>query len=359
LIEKIVNMNRIKFSVLDELFKDKFSKKDKSISIHIDLHSILEPLYDAKNYEETNWLTDKTNTVITSCIINLCAHYRLYFGKNKLASRIYLYFGNEKPRNNSEYYNEYGYKFFDKYSKDNEDHKPINKEIFSSLKLIKTIVTYIPGVYYIDCKNIEPMNSCSYMITNDPDDFNLVLSKDSLWFQTISLSKTEVLRLKRDESFLITRENVIDILLKGFAYENQFVNYELLSVLFSFAGIKSRDIKGLSGYGYAKIIKILDLAIERGILRAKYTHIKNVIDEIYNGNQSEYLMNVFRAIDLTFQLNNLTTAQKTSLTDCIKDKFNKRDLLRLNQLLFTGENSLMLDELFKYSDEVKPKTIKW
>ena len=359
MIEKIVNMNRIKFAVLDELFKDKFTKKDKSVSVHIDLHTILEPLYDSKNYEETNWLNDKTNTVITSCIINLCAHYRLYFGKNKLASKIYMYFGSDKPRNNSEYYDEYGYKFFDKYSKDNEDFKPINKEIYFSIKLIKTIIAYIPGVYYIDCKNIEPMNACSYMVTNDPADYNLVITKDSLWFQAISLSNTEVLRLKRDESFIISRENIVDILLKDAAYENQFVNYELLSVIYSFAGLKSRDIKGLSGYGYAKIVKILDLAIERGLLRAKYTHIKNVIDEIYNGNQSDYLMNVFRAIDLTFQLNDLTTAQKTTLTDCVVDKFNKRDLLRLNEIVFTGENSLMLDELFKYPHESKSKSIDW
>jgi hypothetical protein len=352
-------MNRIKFAVLDELFKDKFEKKHKEVSIHIDLHTILEPLYDSKNYEETNWLNDKTNTVMTACIINLCAHYRLYFGKNKLATKIYLYFGSEKPRNNSEYYNEYGYKFFDKSSKDNEDYKPINKEVYFSLNLIKTIATYIPGVYYIDCKNTEPMNSASYMITKDPSDFNLVLSKDPLWYQCIALTNTEILRLKRDESMLITRENILEFLLKGAAYENQFVSYEQLSILYSFAGLKSRDIKGLSGYGYTKIVKILDLAIERGLLRSKYTHIKNIIDEIYNGNQEDYLVNVFRAIDLTFQLNNMTTAQKTSLTDCIKDKYNKRDMLKLNQLVFTGENSLMLDELFKYAEQPKSTNLKW
>ena len=351
-------MNRIKFSVLDELFGDKFKNEKKNISIHIDLHTIFEPFYDFKNYEETNWLNEKTNTIITACVINLCAHYRLYFGKNKIKSKIYMYFGSEKSRNNSEYYPEYGYKFFDKYSKDNEDFKPVNKEIYFSLKLIKTISMYIPGVYYIDCGKIEPMNACAYIITKYPEDYNLVITKDPLWHQTVSLSNTEVLRLKRDESYIINRDNVVDILLKDSSYKKQFVNHELLSILYSFAGIKTRNIKGLSGYGYTKITKILDLAIERGIIRSKYTHIKNIIDEIYTGNQTEYLINVFKAIDMIYQLNNLTVAQKEQLTDCIKDKFNKRDLMRLNEMIFTGENSLMLQELFKYAPSEKSE-FKW
>jgi hypothetical protein len=357
MIEKIVNMNRIKFTVLDEIFKDKL-KGTKSVSIHIDLHSILEPFYDYKNYEETNWLNDKTNMIITSCIINLCAHYRLYFGKNRIPTKIYMYFGNEKPRNNSSHLVEYGYKFFDKYSKDNEDFKPVNKEVYFSLRLIKIIATYIPGIYYIDCGNIEPMNACSYIILKEPDKYNLVLTKDPLWYQLISMTDTDILRLKRDESFPVTRENVIDLLLKDSSFKNQFVTYELLSVLYSFAGIKSRDIKGLSGYGYTKITKILNLAIERGIIRSKYTHIKNIIDEIYNGNQEEYLINAFKSIDLTFQLNSLTAAQKELLSDCIKDKYNKRDLKRLNEIVFTGENSLMIEELFKYAPKTKSE-FKW
>lgn len=356
MIEKIINTNRIKFTVLDDLFSNRL-KDFKSISIHIDLHSVLESLYDSRNYEETNWLNEKTNTVITSCIINLCSHYRLYFGKNRIPTKIYMYFGSEKPRNNSNYLAEYGYKFFDKYSKDNEDFKPVNKEVYFSLRLIKIIATYLPGIYFIDCGNIEPMIACSYMIMKELDKLNLVLSKDLLWYQTVSLSNTEVLRLKRDDSYVITKENVIDILLKNSVYKKKFVNHELLSIIYSFAGIKTRDIKGLSGYGYTKIIKILDLAIERGIIRSKYTHIKNIIDEIYTGNQSKYLIDAFRAIDLTFQLNNLTSAQKQSLQDCIKDKYNKRDLLKLNQMVFTGENSLMIEELFKYAST--KSTFKW
>lgn len=363
MIGKIINMHKIRYSRLDELF----SQIDSNISltekrfkdvvdIHIDLHGVLEALYTSSNYAETNW-QDVSNVDLVASIVNLTAHYRQYFFNKKYFTRIFVYFGNQKPRNNSEYSILYGYKYFDKYSKDNEDYKPVNQTVRDALKLVKPILTYVPYIHYIPTKNIEPMIACAYNITRSSGHRHVVLSKDLNWYQLLSFKNTAILRAKKirnretdetiDDSFLLTRETLYPTLLKNTSYEVQHIPVEMLSILYSFAGLKSRDIKGLAGYGYAKIAKVLDLAINRGLIQAKYTNIKNVLDEIYSGKNEAELISFFRAIDMQFQLNCLTSSQKKIIKDSIVDRYNKRDLKALNTVMFTGDNTLMLDEIFR------------
>jgi hypothetical protein len=359
MIDKLLNIHRIKFTVLDNLFKDSLTKV-KNVNIHIDLHSILASLYEYKNHAELNWHDDKTNMIVSSCIINLAAHYRLFFFKHKIKTFIFFYYGNEKPRNNSYYYPEYGYKFFDKYSLDNEDYGPANKEITQNLKLVKIISDYVPYVYYINSKFIEPMIACAHNIINYVKaDKDIIITKDPYWYQCLNFDSAQILRLKRDESYLIDKKNLYEVLLKDSTYETTHVNQELLSIVYSFAGIKTRDVKGLSGYGYTKICKVLDLAIERGLIKSSYTHIKNILDEIYKGTNEKELLEIFKAIDMRYQLNELTVAQKEQLTNCIVDKFNKKDILKLNEKIYTGEYSLMIEELFKVEESYTTKKLKW
>jgi len=346
MLHKIINMHRIKFDVLNEILTP--LQHHRMVNIHIDLHSILADLYRADNYEESNWLDTNNTVAISSCIINLVAHYRLFFHKHYRASvRVFFYFADEIPRNNAEYLPDYGSLFFDKYRKDNEKFKPVNHEVFGNLKLCKAIMPYIPGAYYIDCQNIEPIVAATHFMMkyNEP---NVVITKDPYWFQCVNvLSPTVILRLKRDDSYLVTVRNLYQVLFpKGTAYEVKYILPDMLSIVFSFSGISSRDIKGVPGYGYVKICKMLDMAIDRHRITPGYTHIKNILDEIYSGPDQETLINTFKAIDLRFQMNELTSAQKEKLNSCIVYRYNRKDLLGLNQKYYTGENSLMLQELF-------------
>jgi hypothetical protein len=355
-IHKLINMHKVKFNVLKEVLTPYAERK--IVNIHIDLHSILGELYKIENYGESNWLEDDNSMAISSCIINMAAHYRLFFHNHFKASvRIFFYFANSRPRNNVEYLSSYGYKFFDKYSLSNEEFSAVNAEVSTNLKLCKTIMEYLPGVYYIDCKNIEPIVAASHIMMKYPEP-NLVLTKDEYWFQCVNiLSPTSVLRLKRDESFLVDVTNVYEMLLKKVAFRPKFLLSDSLSVVYAFGGVKSRDVRGLTGYGYAKIAKILDMAIDRHLIQPTYTNIKNILDEIYSGKQTEELIVTFKAVDLRFQLNELTTAQKESLNDCLTFRYNRKDLLALNQKHYTGDNSLMLEELFRGTERID--NFKW
>lgn len=360
MIQKIINQHRIKFNTLHELFDNKYNKskyKNSTIDIHIDLHSILSDLYKDSNYSESNYLEDKNSMIISSCIVNLAAHYRLFFhSRYKMNTKIYLYFANKKSRNNSEYYQSYGYKFFDKYSEDNAEFLPVNNEVSNNLKLTQVIFEYIPFVYYIDCGNIEPLIACNHMIKNSNNN-SIILTKDEYWYQSVGYnSNTEILRLKRDDSYIINSDNIYKVLLKGKSYQAKYISESFLSVIQSFTGVKSRDIKSIKKYGYSTIIKILDQAVNKDYIPNRYVHIESILDEIYTGDKKEDLISIFNAIDIKIQLEELSKAQKTHLSDQIKDRYNKRDLVALNSKYYTGEDSLMLEELFR---GITKPPLKW
>lgn len=346
MILQLLNIHKIKFVILEKIFED--VKLSETVNVHIDLHSVLADLYKSTNYGETNWIDTEHGIAISSAIINMAAHYRLFFySKYRINTRIFFYFCRSKPKNNASYYSEYGNRFFNKYAECNEEFAPVNTEVSNNLKLTKIITDYIPDVYYMECKNIEPLVAASYMV-NRYCDTNIVLTRDIYWYQAVNLSPiTYVLHSKRDDSYLITKKNIYDYLLKDNQFKSKYVTSELLSVIYSFSGVKSRDVRGLKQYGVVKIIKILDMAINRGLIKSSYTHIKNVLDEIYSGDESPLLIDSFKAIDLQYQLNELSVGQKTSLDDCIVNKYNKKDLLNLNVTHYTDDYTLMIDELFK------------
>jgi len=355
MLSKLINIHKIKFSILENILAD-YNKKNKVINIHIDLHTILSSLYKLENYNETNWFKNST-VIISSCILNIAAHYRLFFhSRYGISTRIFLYYTNTRPRNNTEYCPEYGYRFFDKYSIKNEKFKPVNMEVSNNLKLVKTIAEYIPDLYYIDCRNIEPLIAIGYLSIKYPQN-NIVITKDELLYQLVNLSKTKILKSKRDESYIISKDNVYEVLIGKSSYVPEHISPELLSVIYSFSGIKSRDVKGLKGYGYAKTIKILDLAIKKELIPNTHTHIKNILDEIYTGKDKELLINNFKAIDLHYQSNELTLAQKELINGYLTTKYNKKDLLALNNIHYTGDNSIMLEELYRGTDKLD--TFKW
>ena len=239
-----------------------------------------------------------------------------------------------------------------------EKYKPVNVEVASNLKLVKLITEYIPDVFYIRCKNVDPVIGIGHII-NTYDNKNLIITKDELLYQLINMNKTTILVPKRDESYIIDKNNIYSILLAKKSYTVTTLLPELLSVVYSFSGMKSRDVRGLTGYGYYKIAKILDIAAQKDIINNKYTHIKNILDDIYTGTNenSKLLINNFKAIDLAYQLNELTIAQKEILNNCITTKYNKKDLLSLNNTYYTNDNSIMLEELFKGT--TKLDTFKW
>jgi hypothetical protein len=85
------NMFKIKYSKLEELLEDFTFTKGEEVYIYINLESILKKLSSTIADKQNIINPKKRNIVLTSCVFNLISHYRYYFHKKSVCSRIFVY----------------------------------------------------------------------------------------------------------------------------------------------------------------------------------------------------------------------------------------------------------------------------
>jgi hypothetical protein len=357
IVYRALNCNKVKYSTLDNIITYD-SRGTSGINIHIDLHSILSDIYSNKTIkEETGQLTETEYISISSSVINMIAHYRHYFNKKQIPSKFFLYFSNKRPAYNMSISPMYAINLYERYN--NKSACSIN--VMDNVNLIKTIVKYIPNCYFIDYSGVEQLTSCAYMINNYTLNQyrNLVISKDPLWYQLINLERTEILRLKRDESYIVNKSNVYTHLLSASKYEVGKISTEFLGLIYAFSGVKSRFIEGIKGWTILKIIKTLDTSIMEGNIINEYHYkVNSVVSEIYDGDEKDYLLENYELVDMRKQLGKISTANIEMLS-MLEDKFSKDGLLELNTKIYKGEYSLMCEELNEGVMKKHARTIQW
>ena len=89
--ELYFNMFKIKYSKLDELLQEFEFERGEEVYIFINLECILKKLTSSITDRENVIQTSKRNIILTSCVFNLIAHYRYYFHKKAICSRVFIY----------------------------------------------------------------------------------------------------------------------------------------------------------------------------------------------------------------------------------------------------------------------------
>ena len=155
ILDLYFNMFKIKYSKLDELLENVRLEKGEEIIIYINLESILKKLTSTITDRENVLITSKRNIILTSCVFNLIAHYRYYFHKKSVCSRIYVYGPESVDINylNREYNKDYRTHMS---ILNTEETTSIGKTYEDSIKMIKTILNYVEGVNFITGGIIEP-----------------------------------------------------------------------------------------------------------------------------------------------------------------------------------------------------------
>ena len=89
--DSIIYGSYVKKQRLDSLVYDTFSGTSiasaTSLNIFVDLYSTLKPIFSEHYRIDTPALT-----IITSCLINLCGHYRSFFRTLRVNTNFYLIF---------------------------------------------------------------------------------------------------------------------------------------------------------------------------------------------------------------------------------------------------------------------------
>lgn len=343
MILRILGTFKIKYDILDSEIN--IDENSEIVNVHIDLNTVLTQLIKE---EFDSQFSGNNEYIISSGIINLVAHMRAYFAyRHKLPTRFFLYFTDSKLRNGC-----------NSFVLDKGKYKNIKKNISNSIKLVKIISKYCNRVYFIDTDEIEPIVAVNHLINkfSGKKVEDICITKDMMWYQLLGIPKLSILRPKRDDTILINVENVYDVLLSNSKYERREVSVELLSVIFSVCGLKSRNIKGVKNMGLSKTIKSFDKFIDNGsIVNEYYPRIENLLNDV-RLKDSDDIRDNFYKLDLSFNSLSLRMSDIMKLNDMIQDKFSKKDLKMLNSTYYTDFNSLMLEELML---DPSSKKIKW
>ena len=354
--ELYFNMFKIKYSKLDELLKDFVFEKGEEIYIFINLECVLKKLTSTVT-DRANIITEKRNIILTSCVFNLIAHYRYYFHKKSICSRIFIYGPESMDMEylNREYNKDYRTKLM---LMNTEETSSIGKMYEDSIKMIKTILNYIEGVNFITSGIIEPsvipLILSKYFKTEQNKNF--LITDDRYDYQYIK-EYFIVLKPKMEKSLLIDQINVMDILKEKTKCKN-IPNPEInfLPFIISILGDKYRNIDKIKGIGISKIYNDIYKGINNDIVTNDINNINSLACLVKEDFHNDFLIN-YMTTSIYEQYKKLSDVEIKYITNQILDKHDGGYLRVINEEYF-NEFPLNIIEI-NSGIKKRPVKINW
>lgn len=332
----IFNMYKVKYADMSKLLD---GYPNGSIQIFINLEPVLRRLYraDIESYLKAN---SKLRTYeFVSNVLNLAAHYRKYFSSQGRDTEVVMYMPDWK--------NSYTNSLLIKGYRDNTDTMLFNettvygKFLKESIDLLDTIVMYIEGVYLIKTNVIEP--SLIPLLTKNHYKNQLLITTDRYEYQYVNKGYTILRPRKGSQSYVITQHNAIEVMKE----EDKILSSETMSPGFipfalSFMGDTVRGIPKVKGVGLYRIMKLIEKAINEGIITENTTNL-TLLENLVIDDIKEQVINSFTCTDLSLQARLVGKSVFFQIEEQKQDKFDNVSLKKLNQM-FLG-SPIMLNEL--------------
>lgn len=318
------------------------------INVFINLESAFKNVSMIPDLENHLMTQRNFEATIASNILNLAGHYKRFFMGNQVDTRVYLY----QTDFNSERYNQLKYNenyrsyFHCKYTQNPRFIYFTDALREKSLPLVKTCCEFIPRVYYISAKNIEGSvipyaiqqddktrndNRKNFIIGDDfyetqygmlPGFLNHYVKRFGVKRPLISCNNREILsellRIPVNESEPITKH---------------FETYAMYTTMISCMGDKLRTIDSVAGVGIKTLLKYISRAESTNRIQEDITN-PNIISEIFPDDFRQKYMDNFYCSSIPSIYEELTDAEKLSLTSQRKDGIDMQGLLQLNQSIF-------------------------
>lgn len=211
-----VKMNRLQ-DITIETFSNTSIASATELNVFIDIYSVLKTIF-SESYR-TN-IDDYT--AITSCLINMCGHYRTFFRTLSVKTKFFLVFSFNTCDINEKFVAGYNNSF-----KKKSEIPLFNKLANDNFELLETICPYLPDIFFIrSLRNYESAVIMANLIekvnANHPAP-NLIISKDLYPIQLCYLYPYTsylypIKRIGSDESIMIPISE------KASAFRYQFWN---------------------------------------------------------------------------------------------------------------------------------------
>jgi len=311
-----------------------------TINIYINFECIMKNLTLQKNLSTIVTLY-KQNMVleIESCVLNLIAHYKAYFKKDNIKTKIYLYYTSLKnfPQEMKIYNNQYRDYYKNLYTK-NAAFKELGDILQSIIiKELKLILSYVPDCYFIESDMFDS-SIIPYTISTFSDNKNIILSGDifdSLYMFQGNFNTLYINRRFGNSLILISPDEIVYSIIKNKSpFELSIFSNELYyKLLLSIKGSKIRNIKSPRGFAIEKLLDCINYGKNNNILLNDFKSIDSII-EIFPDKYADNIKESFQCTDIVTQYNLMNDANIENIKNQIVDKFDMKSLEELNTRRF-------------------------
>lgn len=366
-LDAIFNLHKVKFSKLDILFKDVDVRSAiNDVNIFINIESIYHMFHNSYMEDKLIVMSNQElrdiHANIISNTINLAAHYRLFFTKNKISTNIVFYmneYNKYTKQNNTMHLKKYRSKYIFDHT-ENHEYDMINTIMSSVLKSLDNIVDYIDSVYFVSSDRVESSLIPYIMVENKMlnGQLNIMVTKDIYDLQYVN-KKFMIVYPMKDESRLITESTIYDV----FRDKGELkIDYNLPSYLYPFIlsviGDKRRNIGKIKGVGIntiyknlSKLFKTLDIGEDEYV---SFEQLAMAIkeDKDHPSGNREKVVNNYLCIDIDRQYAMVSESQKTSIENQMVNHYSTDSLKSINSKYFES-SPISLMELNNYTKRRK------
>lgn len=331
----------IKWNILNQVLVDLKLESGSEVDLFINFESILKNICKNKKFNiQMNFYLQKIVIELESSILNLIAHYRAYFKKNKIRCNIYFYYTDLSKSNNqlmkteSKYYRNY---YFNKYI-NNPEFKNISRLMNIVVPDLEVILKFIEGVYLIKTSKIDGSLVPKLLSVNK----SIIITEDL--FDTIyNFEDFKVLYIRSKDGSLKNRLVLVEPIeiVNSFLEESNIFNLGIFSnelyfkLLLTFKGSIIRNITPLSSENLSLLdfSKLLRSRVSEGLILENFKSIESVLDFVPKGIKDE-LKKSFKLFDLNLHLSKVTESISQELKDQVVDEFDNESLMSLNNQRF-------------------------
>lgn len=306
-VESMLYSNYIKYDKLIELVEKSFKGSTaNSVNIFIDIYSLIKGLYKCETFTSENGL------IMSSSLINLCAHLRYFFrNRYNVETKIYLIHSDNVP--------EYNKKLWLGYNKNHENilnrEAKVNELIMQNLGVLNILTPYLHDIHFLTTEfeaGVLIYDMICFNEKNGNTNPNIIISKDAYLFQLVGLCNAIIFRPRKskaeDTSYTIDRNNLLAewFISKDVAIPEHIerLNPGLCSLLMTLSRCPERSIK--SFFNLPKASEIISSGVSGyKILNGYNANTQNIWNSLYRSDFDKYTFDLFdrrfKVIDILSQ----------------------------------------------------------
>lgn len=264
------NGYKVRYVQLNQFFKPIRSTHNiRSINIYINLDDFFHTMHKPLINNQFQICSNDASKQFISNIFNLIGHYRNWALKERLSVKVFgIYTSASRAFKNNIHVHEYRKKFIEHNNPSNASYYFINQAIHAALPVMATISNYVPDVYLIDSKYLEPSIVPLYI---DKElyhaDWNLLISRDTYDLQYAYKDKWSLIVPKGDNSRIVTGRDIWNyVSIKEHVYKepvDMAYDCSLYILAKSIVGDQYRNIPRLRRIGWKTLFKYLDDTIAK------------------------------------------------------------------------------------------------